>query len=83
MSTCSKRAGMPRIPEGFSNESAAQHPRFRLLLGPGAQCELDPGHGDGTPEHDRRRRHRSGNLVWWDPPLLLVGGKPVDPEPQP
>lgn len=42
----------------------------RCLSPDGARCELLAGH-DGA--------HRNGGLIWHDPPLLLVGGKPVEP----
>jgi hypothetical protein len=67
---CEKRAGMPSTPQGMSREALRQHPTYRHYVDqPGAQCELEAGH-DGT--------HRSGGLVWHDPPALFVGGVLVE-----
>ena len=71
---CPKRCKPDPIPPSMTIESARQHPAYRHLLEPGAQCELDAGHGDGTHEHDVARRHRNGELCWWDPPIFVVAG---------
>jgi hypothetical protein len=75
VSRCPKHCKPDPIPPSMTIEAAAHHPGLHHLLEPGAQCELEPGHGDGTPEHDEARRHRNGGLVWWDPPLFAVGGR--------
>ena len=36
----------------------------------GPQCELEAGHGAGTPLDDLERRHKSGSLGWWEPVLF-------------
>lgn len=84
MSRCDKRAPAPHPPEGFTREAAAGHPTYKYYITvPSAQCELEHNHGTGTPAHDVGRRHRCGNLLWWDPQLLLVGGVAFDPDPEP
>lgn len=70
---CPKRCKTDPIPPSMTIEAASRHPAFKHLLEPGAQCELEPGHGDGSPEHDVSRRHQNGGLLWWDPPIILVG----------
>lgn len=43
---------------------------YRCLKPDGAQCEHDADH-EGP--------HRNGLLVWHDPPIVFVGGEPVQP----
>lgn len=43
---------------------------YTCLTPDGATCELEQGH-EGP--------HRNGGLIWHDPPLLLVDGKPYVP----
>lgn len=68
--TCTKRAPSQSPPQGFTNESAKEHPLYKHLLGKGAQCERDAGHDPP---------HRNGTLTWHDPPLLLIAGAPPPP----
>lgn len=76
MARCAKRAPPPALPAGMTVEVARTHPRFRYWLEPGARCELDARHKPAD-------RHRSGVLVWYDPPrveladFLEVTGKPA------
>jgi hypothetical protein len=74
VSRCSSRAPKTPLPPSFTVEAAKTHPTWKYALEPTAQCELEPGHGEGTDEHDVARRHRNGGLLWWDPPIVLVGG---------
>lgn len=67
---CTSRAPKDSPPQGFTNESAKLHPLFKHLLGKGAKCEL-------ADQHDPP--HRNGTLLWHDPPLLLLDGKPPPP----
>jgi hypothetical protein len=75
VSRCPKHCKVDPIPPSMTIENAARHPGYKHLLEPGAQCKLDDGHGAGTDEHDVARRHANGGLQWWDPPIILVGGK--------
>lgn len=72
---CSNRCKPDPTPQSMSIATVRVHPGFKHLLEPGAQCELAARHGDGTPEQDVARRHCNGGLQWWDPPIILVGGK--------
>jgi hypothetical protein len=72
---CSSRAPKDALPPSMTIEAARSHPRYRYYLEPQAQCELEDGHGAGTGEHDERRRHRNGCLLWWDPPIVVVIGR--------
>lgn len=72
---CPKRCPNAPIPPSMTVESAAVHPGFKYLLVPGAQCELDAGHGEGTDEFDIARQHRNGLLLWWDPVIIRVAGR--------
>lgn len=73
---CSSRAPKTPLPAGLTVESARTHPLWKYALEPTAQCDLDQGHGDGTPDHDPERRHRNGLLLWWDPVVIYVDGDP-------
>lgn len=70
---CEKRCKPDPLPPSLTMETARVHPAYKHLLEEGAQCELDAGHGDGTAEHDVARRHQNGGLLWWDPPIIMVG----------
>lgn len=72
---CGSKAPKTPLPAGFPVELARNHPDWKYALEPSARCELDDGHGDGTDEYDVARRHRNGGLLWWDPPIVLVGGE--------
>lgn len=76
---CSYRCKPDPIPPSMTLDVARHHPGFKHLLEPGAQCELDAGHGRGTDEQDVARRHRNGGLLWWDPVIFATG---YDPEPE-
>jgi hypothetical protein len=67
---CPKTCPQPPLPAGLPVDVAEHHPRHKHLLKPGARCELDEGH---------EGKHRNGLLCWYDPPLLIVGGKPFVP----
>jgi hypothetical protein len=43
---------------------------YRCLTPDGAQCELEDAHAGP---------HRNGLLIWHDPPVIFVGGKPYEP----
>lgn len=47
---------------------------YRCLAPDGAQCELAVDH---------QGPHRSGLLIWHDPPMLFVDGKPYVPPADP
>lgn len=80
---CTTRAPKTPLPAGLTIEKAQMHPLYKYALLPTAQCELEQGHGDGTDEYDVARRHANGELLWWDPPIILVGGKPHQPTTRP
>lgn len=73
---CPSRAPKTPLPQSVTIETASTHPTWKYALQKSAQCELDQGHGDGTTEHDVTRRHRNGELVWWEPPVTFVDGQP-------
>jgi hypothetical protein len=60
-------------PMSMPLETVREHPSYKHLLEPGAQCEKEEGHGQDAPEHDEARRHGNGGLLWWDPPIVVVG----------
>lgn len=77
---CGSAYKMDSPPVGFTNEAALGHPGYGMHFGSDGMlrkipCELPAGHGDGMSEDALERRHRSGNLTWWDPPLFIVGGR--------
>lgn len=80
---CTTRAPKTPLPPSLEIEKARTHPTYKYALEPTAQCELDQGHGDMTGEYDVARRHCNGELLWWDPPIILVGGKPHEPSTAP
>lgn len=80
---CTSRAPKTPLTPSLEIEKARLHPLYRYCLEPTAQCELDHGHGDGTVDHDVARRHRNGELLWWDPPVVFVDGEPYIPSTEP
>lgn len=77
MAQCPTRAPKTPLPPSFEIDKAQTHPYWKHALEPTAQCELEAGHGEGADEYDVERRHRNGELVWWDPPIIMVGGEPI------
>lgn len=73
MTRCPSHAPKTPLPPSFTIENARAHPQWKYALEPSAQCELESGHGNGTDEYDVARRHRNGGLLWWEPPIVIVG----------
>lgn len=68
MPQCMNRCKADPLPPGLTPEAAKWHPRYTYYLEPGARCIRVAGH-DGP--------HRTGHLIWHDPPIVFVGGKRV------
>lgn len=64
---CAARCKPRPLPPSLTIEKASTHPLYRYSLEPGAQCDLADAH-DGP--------HRAGGLIWHEPPLIVVAGKP-------